>query len=287
MQKINQKELKKLHDLTLQMAQEFVLFCEDNNLICYLCGGGCIGAVRHKGWIPWDDDLDFFMPRKDYQKAIKLWPDKMKNSRYKMEISDQKHVDGNLFFVIRDSETTYIKPYQKNMDITQGIVLDVLPLDGYPKKNVERKKQCFWALIYSLYCAQLVPMNHGKLVEHIGKIMLALLPSKKMRYRVWKYAERQMTKYNIEDCVGITELCSGPGYMKNWYPKEAFEGALFLPFENTKLPVPVGYDAYLKTAFGDYMKLPPAEKQVASHDVSFMDLDNSYKLYKGIQYLVK
>lgn len=287
MEKLTQDELKKLHSLTLTMTQEFVHFCNKNELTCYLCGGGCIGAVRHKGWIPWDDDLDLFMPRKDYERVIKLWPEQMANSRYKLELSDEKHIDGNLFFVIRDCETTYIKPYQVDMDITHGIVLDVLPLDGYPNKKIERKWQCFWALIYSLYCAQMVPVNHGQLISGIAKFMLLIVPNKKIRYKIWKYAERQMTKYRIEDCDGITELCSGPGYMKNWYPKEAFEGALFLPFENTKLPVPVGYDAYLKTAFGDYMKLPPAEKQVASHDVSFMDLDNSYKLYKGIQYLVK
>lgn len=285
MKTIDSFELKKLHELTLQMTCEFVNFCQDNKLTCYLCGGGCIGTIRHKGWIPWDDDLDLFMPREDYEKAIRLWPIKMKNSRYKMELSDDKHVDGNLFFVIRDSETTYIKPYQKNMDITQGIVLDVLPLDGYPNKKTERKIQCFWALIYSLYCAQTVPVNHGRLIAGIGKIMLLVVPNKKIRYKIWKYAERQMTKYRIENCNGITELCSGPGYMKNWYPKEAFEKAVFLPFEDTKLPVPVGYDIYLKTAFGDYMKLPPKEKQVASHDVSFMDLDNSYLKYKGIKYL--
>lgn len=161
------------------------------------------------------------MPREDYEKAIRLWPIKMKNSRYKMELSDDKHVDGNLFFVIRDSETTYIKPYQKNMDITQGIVLDVLPLDGYPNKKTERKIQCFWALIYSLYCAQTVPVNHGRLIAGIGKIMLLVVPNKKIRYKIWKYAERQMTKYRIENCNGITEL-----WFRSWiYEKLVSERA--------------------------------------------------------------
>ena len=285
MVKISSDDLQKLHELTLQMAEVFVDFCRKNHLTCYLCGGGCIGAVRHKGWIPWDDDLDFFMPREDYEKAVKLWKIQMKNSRYKMELSDQEHIIGNLFFVIRDSETTYIKPYQKDMDITQGIVLDVLPLDGYPNGRVARKIQCFWALIYSLYCAQIVPENHGKVVKMIGKTLLKLVPGKKAKYKLYMFAKKQMTKHAIRDCNGITELCSGPGYMKNWYPKSAFEKVVFVPFEETKLPIPVGYDAYLRIAFGDYMKLPPQEKQVASHDVIFMDLDHSYRKYRGIKYL--
>ena len=285
MAEISQNDLKKLHELTLSMAKEFVEFCNENGLLCYLCGGGCIGAVRHQGWIPWDDDLDFFMPREDYEKAIVLWKETKSDSRYKLEAADHTHIDGNLFFVIRDSKTTYIKPYQEKMDMTQGIVLDVLPLDGYPDHTLSRKWQCFWALIYSLFRAQIVPTNHGALVKSIGAFMLGIIRNKQLRYRIYKFAEKRMTKYKIDDCKGITELCSGPGYMKNWYPKEAFEKAVFLPFEDSLMPVPVGYDDYLKIAFGNYMELPPVEKRVASHEVSFMDLDTPYTEYKGIRYL--
>lgn len=97
MEILSKNDLQKLHSLTLKMAETFVAFCEKNHLTCYLCGGGCIGTIRHKGWIPWDDDLDFFMPREDYEKAIRLWKRQMKDSRYKMEVSDENHIDGNLF----------------------------------------------------------------------------------------------------------------------------------------------------------------------------------------------
>ncbi len=287
MGRITTDELALLHDLNLKMAEEFVSFCKRHNLLCYLCGGGCIGAIRHKGWIPWDDDLDFFMPRADYERAICLWREEMQTGRYKLEKSDEKHIDGNLFFVIRDSQTTYIKPYQADMDITQGIVLDVLPLDGYPNSRIARVLQCFWALIYSLYRAQIVPKKHGKFIRAIGKGLLFVIPSPSIRYKISVYAEKQMSKHKIQDCDGITELCSGPGYMKNKYPKEAFAYSLSLPFENTMMPVPVGYDQYLKIAFGDYMQLPSEDKQVPSHDVVFMDLKQPACKYKGVKYLVK
>lgn len=279
--------LERLHELSLKMAVEFYNFCKRNNLLCYLCGGGCIGAVRHKGWISWDDDLDFFMPREDYEKAIILWQEQMKESRYVMENSDANHIDGNLFFTIRDSQTTYVKPYQVDFDITHGIVLDVFPLDGYPDNPWQRRAQIFWALLYSLFRSQAIPVNHGKLKGLIARILLFFVPTKRGRYKIWSFAEKQMSKYPISSCSGITELCAGPRYMKNWYPKSCFEKALIKPFEKELLPIPVGYDKYLNIAFGDYMILPPKEKQVPSHDISFFDLENGYQKYRGKFFMVK
>ncbi|UEA30967.1 LicD family protein [Granulicatella elegans] len=267
----------------LEMAEYFVQFCNENNLLCYLCGGGAIGTLRHKGFIPWDDDLDFFMPRKDYEKLAQLWPQKA-DSRYQLSKSNENYIDRNLFITIRDTQTTCIKPYQQDLDIPHGLALDVLPLDYYPANGLSRKKQVIAALVYSLFCAQTIPEKHGGIMKWGSQALLALVPSKKLRYKIWKKAEAEMTKYTKEESDGITELCSGPYYMKKKYPISSFEGALWLPFEETELPIPVGYDAYLKTAFGDYMTPPPVEKQVAHHDAVLLDLEKSYTHYKGEYY---
>ena len=267
----------------LEMAEYFVQFCKENNLLCYLCGGGAIGTLRHKGFIPWDDDLDFFMPRKDYEKLAQLWPQKA-DSRYQLSKSNENYIDRNLFITIRDTQTTCIKPYQQDLDIPHGLALDVLPLDYYPANELSRKKQVIAALVYSLFCAQTIPEKHGGMMKLGSQALLALVPSKKLRYKIWKKAEAEMTKYTKEESDGITELCSGPYYMKKKYPISSFEDALWLPFEETELPIPVGYDAYLKTAFGDYMTPPPVEKQVAHHDAILIDLEKSYTHYKGEYY---
>lgn len=277
--------LRELQNKSLEIALYFKDFCNEHGLLFYMCGGCCIGSLRHKGFIPWDDDVDVFMPRDDYEKLKELSPKYANTEKYACVYADKNRVDGNLFVTIRDNETTAIKPYQVDMDISHGVALDVLPLDGWPDGKMKRKMQVFWALVYSLYCAQTVPVNHGKAVSVAGKIALTLVPSKKLRYKLWKLAERKMTKYPIKECNYITELCSGPYYMKKQYPREAFDKAIWVDFENVKMPIPQGYDVYLRTAFGDYMKLPPKEKQKPHHDAIFIDLNNSYKKYKGVYYL--
>lgn len=272
------KDLKDIQDKSLEMAKYFVDFCDKHGLMCYLCGGGAIGSLRHKGFIPWDDDLDFFMPRKDYEKLGKLWK-KYANKRYFLSKSDEKYVDRNLFVTIRDRETTSIKPYQRDMNIPHGLALDVLPLDYYPASKKERKKQIMWALIYSLFCAQTIPEKHGNIMK-IGSKVLLLMTSKNIRYKIWKKAEREMTKYELKDSNGITELCSGPYYMKKKYLIDSFKDNIFVDFENTKMPIPVGYDEYLTTAFGDYMTMPPEDKRKPHHDAIISDMTKPYTCYK-------
>ena len=275
--------MEPLQEKCLEMAEYFVQFCKENDLLCYLCGGGAIGTLRHKGFIPWDDDLDFFMPRKDYEKLAQLWPQKA-DSRYQLSKSNENYIDRNLFITIRDTQTTCIKPYQQDLDIPHGLALDVLPLDYYPANGLSRKKQVIAALVYSLFCAQTIPEKHGGIMKWGSQALLALVRSKKLRYKIWKKAEAEMTKYTKDESDGITELCSGPYYMKKKYPISSFEDALWLPFEETELPIPIGYDAYLKTAFGDYMTPPLVEKQVAHHDAVLVDLEKSYTHYKGEYY---
>ena len=90
-------DLKAIQARSLEMAEYFVAFCKEHDLLCYLCGGGAIGALRNKGFIPWDDDLDFFMPRKDYEKLAELWP-RYADERYFLSKSDKDFVDRNLFY---------------------------------------------------------------------------------------------------------------------------------------------------------------------------------------------
>lgn len=270
------KQLNRMHEIILEMSSFFVEFCRENGLLCYLCGGGCIGAVRHGGFIPWDDDLDFFMPREDYERLKTIWRN---DERYALAFPSEHYNDHNMFMTLKDKRTTMVKDYQKDLDIIHGISVDIFPLDGYPSSTIKRVDQLIWGGVYQLFCSQMVPVNHGNVIRIVGSALLNAVPSGRMRYMIWHHAEKRMSRFRIRDCKYITEICAGPRYMFKRYPKEAFEDAMYLPFEDTCMPVPKGYDEYLNIAFGDYMTPPSEGQRVPSHKAVLMDTENPYSLY--------
>lgn len=268
--------LRKLQLKELDTLVYFKEFCDKNNLLFYLCGGCCIGSLRTGGFIPWDDDIDILMPRDDYEKLYKLW-DNDKHERFKLLRTDEKIFTGNIFTTIVDTETTCVKANQAHLDIPFGIMMDIFPIDGCPKGKFKRTMQKLNAMIYSLFLAQIVPENHGRIMALGSKFLLSIVKSPKAREKKWRNAERRMSKYKISDCEYITELCEGVHSMQPEYPKEWFASAVYREFEGLQMPIPVGYDPYLKKAFGDYMTPPPEDKQKPHHDMILVDTERSYK----------
>ncbi len=277
-------ELKELQEKCLEITLVFKEFCERHGLLFYFCGGCCIGTLRNKGFIPWDDDIDVFMPREDYEKLCQLWDKEMDTKKYRLSRTNEKEFLRSQLTAITDEDTTFIKERQMDLDMAHGVRLEVLPLDGCPSSRIKRKIQLLWGLAYQIYINQEAPTSKGKFLYLIGKCMLALAPGWKNRYRMARLCEKQMSKYPIAECDYITELCVRYNYMVNEYPKEIFASAVYKEFEGHSMPIPVGYDTYLKMAFGDYMELPPEEKRVPSHDGVCVDVHNGYKTYKGVYY---
>ena len=278
---------KELQNKMLEMLLYFDAFCKENELKYYLCGGGLIGAIRHKGFIPWDDDIDLFMPRSDYERLAILWPQKVDPNRYMYCRTDRYKIYHDAGASIRDVNTTEINKHSVNDDICHGIAMEIMPIDGCPKSKVLRFFQLLNAFVFSLFNAQRLPDNKGTLVRVMAVLAYKIVRSPEQRYRIWKRAENRMSKYKWSDCDEVTELIGSIKGMLLRHPKRDFEKVVYKNFEGYQIPVMAGYERYLRLIWGDYMQLPPIEKRVAKHDVVYLSTTEPYKQFKGKYYCCK
>lgn len=276
--------LRSLQIKELEILMYFDSFCKAHNLRYYLAGGTLIGAVRHKGFIPWDDDVDVHMPRPDYERLKCLWPqyaDKKYHLCYSTEELNYRHQ----VYSICDTTTTYIERKKANDDVAQGVIIDILVFDGVPDNKLLAAIQFFWAIVYSIYNVQRLPENQGgRFMKLSVKLALAIVPSKSIRYKIWKFAEGQVSKYDFEKMNWVRELEAPLKSMFFKYPRENFEHAVYLEFEGAMLPAQHYYKDYLKNVYHDYMNMPPADSRVPKSDVVYINLEEGYLNYRGIYY---
>ena len=286
MVKDNSYGIAPLQDKMLDILKHFISVCEQNGLRYCACGGTCIGALRHQGFIPWDDDLDVYMPRPDYEKLWEL----MKNSsdgNFKLcRTSKDKNYHHRVMQIV-DLNTTFIHSRNKDEDIEHGVYIDIIPLDACPNIKINQIFQKLNAIIFSIYNIQCKPeYNGGKLtgvIKVITSLLLALVKSPEKRYKIWKKAEKRMTKYDwdtSDKCICITstfhELTTP--FPKAWFCARKAE------FEDIVANIPSSAEEYCKELYGNYMQLPPIEDRHPRHNTVLIDLENSYTKYKGKYY---
>lgn len=274
-----------LQKALLEIFEAFVAVCEKHHLRYYLIGGTCLGAVRHKGFIPWDDDIDVGLPREDYEKFIQL-QDEFKDTPYFIQTwkSDPKYLYG--YAKLRNSNTTYIENFYKFFQFNQGLWIDIFPIDGFsktikPAKKFAPKVISTWAHVYLSY-------PFGMRRKFSKKTFFKdLLINLFFAWPCWflnighyqnRIVDRRVKKINFEDAK-LVGLFFGTNPKKEAMPKELFDGYSIAEFEGMKVHVVTDCDKYLSLLYGDYMKLPPIEKQVGHHYNSGFSLTQGYKEY--------
>jgi len=287
MQNTKEVSVRDIQNKMLEILVYFHQFCMENHLTYVLAGGTCLGAVRHRGFIPWDDDIDVLMLREDYEKLQDLWEKNADTERYACVRSNDTINIHHTATEIKDNHTTFINKHSVELDINHGMMIDVIPLDGVPEARWRQILQMMDSMLYCCFNFQRLPEHKGKLTYYATKLALGVFRSPKIRYKLWKSAENRLAKYGTKNCAKVASLGEGVTIMRMHYPREWFETVSYEEFEGHSMPVPGNVDEYLKITFGNYMELPPVEEQVARHNSVFIDLENSYKKYKGIYYCVE
>ncbi len=280
-------DIKEIQNNLLEILLYFETFCKENDLKFLLAGGTCLGAIRHQGFIPWDDDIDVFMLRDDYEKLEELWNKNADTSRYSCVRSNEFVNIHHSATEIKDNKTTFITKHSKDFDLHQGLMIDVIPIDGVANGFFSRMYQYAHAMLYACFNFQRLPEHKSKFTYYLTKIALTLIKSPKLRYKIWKSSEKKHSKYSISTHDTVASFGEGLTIMRQHFPKEWFLHPSYATFEGHQMPVPSDVNKYLEISYGNYMELPPEEERVFRHNIEFIDLKNSYTKYRGIKYFTK
>ena len=260
MKQLTKEEIK---NIQLKILNIVANYCDKENLTYFLGYGTLLGAVRHQGYIPWDDDIDILMPRPDYEKFIRDF----------CIMEDYKVYSYSI-----DSEYPYTfakVSYEKSLLIEKtdlgfkklGVNIDIFPLDGLPSSEKIRKKIFRTIKIReNILDIKKISINKNRskyknMILRIGKSILYPISYKKIIENI----NIDASKYNYYDCDFIGNIVSSYGY-DEIMPKEIFEDKIKLKFEGDEFYAPIGYDKYLVNIYDNYMEMPPLENRVTHHN---------------------
>ena len=276
-------DLRRLQLMQLKILKEFVRVCRKHDFRFYIMNGTCLGAIRHKGFIPWDDDIDVGMYAEDYDRFIRCSEDF--GPDFFLQTIDTDPEFKTMIARIRLNGTTIIEKDYINADIHHGVFIDVYPLFGYPSDKVKAQMRSWESLLYRMLLLEEAPRNHGKAAKIVGTLACKAIPRGMQRSLVRSIhrklrGEPSDTRY-VAFLYGMdVHLFHTIKYERAWFGEP-----VMVPFEDMVLPAPTDWDSYLRLRYNDYRQLPPKEKQNSYHSFEFVDLDHSYTMYKGIRYL--
>ena len=257
----NIAELKKIE---LDILLHFAAFCEKHGLRYFLAYGTLIGAVRHQGFIPWDDDIDLQMPREDYNKLIEMYPQENENARYELVSPDQARARHSIVKII-DNKTLKYENYMKKGDQPLGVDIDIFPVDGMPANDADFRawfQELHKLYIQFLYACR-APMKGGSFKVNAYIALKKLITPKKKK--ILRKAKALHDKYPYETCEFVGSIETWVEGEENKLRKEWFDESVELPFEGHAFKAPKAYHEILTALYGDYMQLPPEEQRAPHH----------------------
>ena len=255
--------LNELKSIEFEILQYFDSFCKENNIRYFLSHGTLLGAVRYKGFIPWDDDVDLLIPRKDYDRMISLFKD---NEHYKLFAFEKNPEYRYPFAKFCDMTTQKIESITDN-GVTLGVDIDLFPLDEWNDDLPKAKKEAKYLSkkMFMLSLSKLDKTGSKQIVKRILKsIVMVFCKAVGSKHYLEKISKQSISANGSNSrFVGCKVWCVYGA--RGIIPAEAFSDSIEIEFEGKKFPAPIGYDEYLTCLYGDYLPEPPLERQKTHH----------------------
>lgn len=267
------EQRKKLWAVVLDILIQFDSICRRHNLKYFMAFGALLGAIRHNGYIPWDDDLDVCMPREDYKKFIKYARTELKEP-YFLQVPGEDQDYYFSFTKLRNSNSTAISHAFRYAKFNQGIFLDIFPLDNFKGSDFAE----YYNTLNHLILENSANMRRSNPHPSVADIERMNSYAKRDPQIVFDEIEALETKCNIEDC----ETCIVSGLTVYKPQKIIFKWSdvtelMDFNFYGYKFLIPVNYNSVLKTTYGDYMQFPPLEQRGTWHNSVIFNPDEPYK----------
>lgn len=243
--------IKDLQNCILNITKYIHEFCSDNQIEYCLMGGSALGAIRHQGFIPWDDDMDLFMTPNEYLKFRKCFNEKGDHSKYYLqELGESK---GKVVYAkLRLNNSSFIEDAVADFDIHHGVYVDIMIQHHFPDGRFRR----LWMVIWQSYL-EVKSLANRKYLKRGRLFYYALRPLSWVPKRfLLDFALSQIWRYKDLDCNNYFHFYISQPLFRSIYPKDIFESYVTVNFETIQLNVPVGVRKYLEIMFGDYMKVP-------------------------------
>ena len=261
MEKLDLKEKKQI---VFDILCDIDDICKKHNITYYLAYGTLIGAVRHKAFIPWDDDIDIWVRAEDYRKLLEVL---QAESKYQLLDNLKSSAWPRLFSKLSDPNTSVVNRNADKMTLSRGIAVDIFPLakvTDYARLTVLMRKAK--RRIYALYKCSIKYVEKSSLKNVQNKLIdLWLRMSNRAQLSYW---QNKFFMYELGDENGRKLAWVDSVYgSRDVHDLSDFESTVEVEFEHRLFPAPKGYDIILRRIYGDYMKLPPEENRISNHDV--------------------
>lgn len=258
------EQRNELQEVQLEIAVEVKHICEKLNLQYFLIGGTLLGAVRHKGFIPWDDDFDLGMPRKDYDKFIQYCSNDL-NAKYYLHCHETDPKYWLNYAKIRKNGTVFEEKFLSKIDTHKGIFIDIFPLDnviGPTSRVLALQSKLIGHLTFIIYKKRGLDIKYN--FNRKQRILYLIMKSFQIA-SIAKLQQRIMTIYANRSTDYWVSFGSSYSHITETMPKEKYLPSKDLEFEGILFKVPANYDYVLTRLFGDYMVPPPDKLRVGRH----------------------